>query len=147
MSILSVFEKLKKYADVMEFNAPATEKELCEFNDYLNDKNPKEFKALLKCFNGGEIFIPGTIIYGVGGTTDDTVVAHNSYEVKSRYKIPNDYLVIGKMNFGDYICIDLNDNSVVQWDHENNEEFIRWDSLEDWLLESIDDYLDLESGE
>ena len=29
---------------------------------------------------------------------------------------------------------------VLQWDHEADEEFNAWDSLEDWLREAIEDY-------
>ena len=57
------------------------------------------------------------------------------------FKIPNNYLIFAKVNYGDLLCINLNEeHEVIQWDHELDEEFCKWESLEEWLEDSINNY-------
>ena len=93
-------------------------------------------------FNGGEIFIPGTKIFGITDEEEYSVKFNNGKKTRSNFNIPNNYLIIAQLNFGDFICIDLNyPNRIIQWDHEEDVEFDEWNSLEEWLSEQIRDYM------
>lgn len=106
---------------------------------------PKSYHELINLFNGGELFIPGTIIYGID-CENDVIKANQT--IKKTMSIPEDYLIFGKYNFGDYLCIQMDKpECVIQWDHENNELFDRWSSLIAWLDELIKDYIEEVNGE
>ena len=139
----SIFEKLKQYKNVMEFNPPISD-------DIIHDwdgKLPAPLMELYRYFNGGEIFIPGTRIFGLTGREDD-VISLNDSHVRTLFDIPESYVIFARLNFGDYICINREAPfDLIQWDHENNEEYDGWDSLEEWLSESITDYSDYLHGE
>lgn len=147
MVIKDIFQKLLDYKDVMELNPPVASNIVSAYESCNGINLPKEFKELLMCFNGGEIFIPGTIIYGLNSDKSEYSI-NTINRLKDLYSIPNSFLIIGKLNFGDLICLDLcGSDCVVQWDHENNEEFYRWDSLCDWLNETIEDYQAYSEGD
>lgn len=148
MSIGTVINDLNKFIDIMEFNRSATDTEIEEFQSINNIKLPDSYIELLKCFDGGEIFVPGIVIYGINaGVNKHTVKYINGKNVRKDFNIPSTLLIIGKLNYGDWLCIDLNQkNEIVQWDHEQNEEFCRWESLEDWLEETINEYIKYEGG-
>lgn len=142
MSIRDLYLKLLTYKSAMKLNDPLDEKILMEFA-YENDlKLPPELKELLLCFNGGEIFVPGTRIYGVKTTKDaDSLKMNNRKELRNNFKIPPQYIIFAKLNFGDFMCINLNSPfDIIQWDHEQDESYCTWDSLSDWLADEIDNY-------
>lgn len=142
MTLNEIIKLLRSYADVMEFMPPVSMIDVFSYEKKMGHKLPESYVNLLKQFNGGEIFIPGTEIYGVRPreryySLDDA----NMSEKRSALSIPDDYLIVGKLNFGDLICIDLNGSGeVIQWDHENDEEYLRWNSINNWLTEIIGDY-------
>ena len=69
---------------------------------------PSELKSLYRVFDGGEIFIPGTLIYGINQSSKrKTLREANSKVSRGNYTIPSNYLVVAKLNFGDLICINL----------------------------------------
>lgn len=79
---------------------------------YLEKSNsitlPSELKSLYRVFDGGEIFIPGTLIYGINQSSKrKTLREANSKVSRGNYTIPSNYLVVAKLNFGDLICINL----------------------------------------
>jgi hypothetical protein len=71
----------------------------------------------------------------------------NGKSIRENFNIPATLLIIGKTNDGDWLCINLNPkNEIIQWDHEQDEEFCRWENLEEWLTETIDEYVKYESS-
>lgn len=138
-----IFEKLKQYKNVMDFNPPISSDVICKWNKSI----PLPLMELYRFFNGGEIFVPGTQIFGLTGQEDD-IINFNYSQKKILFDIPKSYMIFARLNFGDYICINTKRPfDLIQWDHENNEEYNSWDSLEEWLTESIEDYADYLHGE
>lgn len=138
-----IFEQLKQYSDVMDFNPPISPENAREWGGLI----PAPLMKLFQSFNGGEIFIPGTQIFGLTGDKDD-IIKFNESQYRSLFDIPESYLIFARLNFGDYICINKESPfDLIQWDHENNEEFDGWDSLDEWLIESIQSYSDYLNGE
>ncbi len=142
MTISEIATSFQKYGDIMEFLPPVSLIDVAAYEKKNHCKLPVSYVELLKHFNGGEIFIPGTVIYGIRPRdVFYSVDAANASDIRNSVSIPDGYLIIGRLNFGDYICIDLSDaGKVIQWDHENDEEFMRWESIEAWLTESIEDF-------
>lgn len=139
MDIQALYAALRQYGDVMALNAPAVLAALAAFEEAQCLKLPLALRELLACFNGGEIFIPGTTIYGTEQEGAYSLAHANAG--KGRFSIPEPYLVFAKLNFGDLLAINMEaPHDVIQWDHEADEEFDRWDSLEAWLDEAIQDY-------
>lgn len=143
MNITEIFNVLKQNNTIMEFNPPASDVDVKFLNIIKNMKARLSYKSLLKCFNGGEVFIPGTTIYGLYESDSNySLKKVNSKDLKKSMGIPNNYLIIAKLNFGDYICINQESGTIIQWDHENQNIFLQWNSLEDWFEEMIDDYFE-----
>lgn len=148
MDFRNLYFKLKKFSQIMDFHEPVSVEEINRFQKQNGLNLPNSLIDLLRCFDGGELFIPGTIIYGIREQTNgNTIKRINGKQNRKSFNIPSTYLIIGKLNFGDWLCIDLNrTNEVIQWDHEVDEEFCRWNSLEDWLEETINEYIEYEGG-
>lgn len=148
MMLASLYEQLLKYSSVMNLNKPLNPEVLNSFHTENQIEIPAPLVALLGYFNGGEIFIPGTTIYGID-TRDvkKNIKYANRGDIRRLFHIPNTYLIFAKMNFGDFICINLNPPfDVIQWDHEQDEVYLTWDSIEEWLVEEIDNYSEYEEG-
>ena len=148
MSLEVLIDKLRKHAECMEMNEPLSCDEVGQFEKANKIKLPVSYVELLCCFDGGELFIPGTTIYGLShGRTGYLLKEINRRENRQLFRIPNSMLIIGKLNYGDWLCIDLNyPNEIVQWDHENDSEFCRWEDLESWLRDTIEEYERFEGG-
>ncbi len=142
-----LINKLIKLGKSVDFIQGATLDQIENFEKENKISLPIEYKQWLMFTNGGELFIPGTTMFGIYNDQSQTYYGQLIYKkgIDSKYKmlsIPDNLLVIGRMNFGDLICIDITGNDfVLQWDHENAEEYNRWISFSEWLSESIDDYL------
>lgn len=122
-----------------------------DINDFEKENSvalPQELRCLYRHFDGGEIFIPGTTIFGLTNSNKrKTIKEVNSKLSRSRFNIPSTYLIFAKLNFGDLICVNLNAPfDVIQWDHENNENYCVWGSISEWLDETIKEYIDYEEG-
>ena len=131
-----LFQQLQEFASVMDLGAPLSEEEAEKYAGRL----PAPLLELYKLFNGGEIFVPGTTIYGLTGQKDD-VREINQSGLREKFHFPEGYLVFARLNFGDLMLMRKDSPfQVLQWDHEADEEFNAWDSLEDWLREAIEDY-------
>lgn len=109
---------------------------------------PTELKELYRFFDGGEIFVPGIVIYGICNSKKRlTVREANSKEQRKLFNIPNYYLIIARLNFGDLICASLNEPfDVIQWDHESDCQYCSWTSIGEWLKESVDAFIGFEAG-
>lgn len=141
MSIVSLYERLKVYGKKMLFFEPASQESINDFQTKQGIQLPKSYVELISCFDGGEIFIPGTTIFGINKRENERNIKEvNGKNARGCSKMPRTLMIIGKLNFGDWICMDLNSDEIVQWDHESDEEFCKWNSLEEWLKETIEEF-------
>lgn len=146
MALNDIFLALKKYSN-MDLQPPCGHNTVLEFEKNNRIELPVEYKELLALFNGGEIFIPGTTIFGLNDLSY-SIKKENRHDLRALFSIPNTYLIIGKLNFGDFICINLNAPfDVIQWDHENDLEYCNWSSITEWLNDEIENYKANEEGE
>lgn len=148
MNKKETFHSLMMYNNDHDLCSAVSKKDICEFEQKNKILLPQELKDLYEHFDGGEIFIPGTTVYGlIPSEKRKTVKEVNSKLTRSNFSIPVNYLIIAKLNFGDLICINLNDPfDVIQWDHENDKKYCYWHSIYEWLDETIRDYRDYEAG-
>jgi hypothetical protein len=51
-------------------------------------------------------------------------------------------VVIAQTNFGDWYLLEQKSGEVIQWDHETDEEFLRWKSFSKFLKDQIDEALE-----
>ena len=97
---------------------------------------PAQYRELLSCFDGGELYIPGTVLYGLASPR--SLERANSPQARELWHIPADYVIIGRLNYGDLLCIQSEEpGRVMIWDHEKDEEACSWPSLALWLEEEI----------
>lgn len=138
MNINEIHNRLCQNTNSMSFNPPATESNIISFENDNSIQLPKSFRELLKLFNGGEIYSPGTRIYGIDSKEDNCFTNINKVN-KMALLIPENYYIIAKLNYGDYICLNfLPPYDVIQWDNSNKRKYLSWTSLELWLESIID---------
>lgn len=138
MNTDEIYHKLTQHTNSMSFNPPATELYISAFENDNSVQLPKSFRELLKFFNGGKIYSPGTIIYGIDSEDVDSF-KYITKANKTALKIPENYYIIAKLNYGDYICLNfLPPYDVIQWDNTNKRKYLSWTSLELWLESIID---------
>lgn len=148
MTMRDLYVKLLDFTDVMELMAPVQTNEITVFENQNNILLPNSYKELLSFFDGGEIFIPGITIYGITEHKGyKTIREINGSEYRKRFNIPKTHLIFGKLNYGDLLCINLNDPyDVILWSSDTDEEDFSWDSLSKWLEETICDYEECNGG-
>ena len=148
MKAEQLFQLLVSYNKCHDLCEGLSEEAISSFEKSNSITLPSELKSLYRVFDGGEIFVPGTLIYGINQSSKrKTLREANSKVSRGNYTIPSNYLVVAKLNFGDLICVYLNNPfNVIQWDHETDEQYCFWDSLFEWLEESIKEYKDYEEG-
>lgn len=148
MSFEKVFQALLSYNKCHDICEALSDNDINTFEKKNSITLPKELRYLYRHFDGGEIFIPGTTIFGLTNSNKrKTIKEVNSKLSRSRYDIPSTYLIFAKLNFGDLICVNLNAPfDVIQWDHENNEKYCVWSSTSEWIDETIREYIDYEEG-
>ncbi len=142
MSLDRTLKKLETFEDVMRFNNPAAEETIDDFQKESGIKLPRSYIEMIRRFDGGELFIPGTLIYGVAQKTGGRTVRDvNDKPAREELSIPDKLLIFGRENYGDWMCMDLNGtNEIVQWDSETDEEMRRWPDMYAWLRETICSY-------
>lgn len=121
----------------MTFHIGASVSQITNYENETNNKLPNDFKEWLLFSNGGEIFVPGTVLYGVDNNAKSSLLNENDDQKRGAFSLDDSLLVIGRFNFGDLLCIDLNCAEVVQWDHEEDEEYLRWNSFFEFIEEEI----------
>ena len=148
MSIRALYKELERYRAVMLLHKPLPQAALQAFEAEHHITLPPPLAELLSFFDGGELFIPGTIIYGVSGSAAiPNIKTANRSALRSQFHIPASYLLFARLNFGDFICINLNPPfDIIQWDHELDEQYCTWECLEEWLAETIQTYQNYEEG-
>ena len=136
MNIDEIYHKLRQHTSSISFNPPAMESYISAFENDNSMQLPKSFRELLKLFNGGEIYSLGTRIYGID-KDDTSSFLRISQTNRTNLKIPENYYIIAKLNYGDYICLNfLPPYDVIQWDSAKKRRYLSWNSLDMWL-ESI----------
>lgn len=145
----SIFDKIMIFSGAHELNCGLTNEQIVNFEVANKIKLPDALKEIYKNFNGGELFVPGTTVYGLDGDgITETIKNKNSKANRMKMSLPNNYLIFAKLNYGDLVCVNLNSPyDVVQWSHEDDNLFCEWDSIEQWLLEMIADYEEYEAGD
>ncbi|GFH42496.1 hypothetical protein Hs30E_10470 [Lactococcus hodotermopsidis] len=121
----------------MHFHAGASEDSIRHYENEANVKIPSAFREWLLFSDGGEIFVPGTVLYGVDGNAKPSLFSGNSGQERGTFALGDSLLVIGRFNFGDFLCVDTNSGEVVQWNHEADEEFLRWSNFFAFIEEEI----------
>ncbi len=106
----------------MEIHEPASKNSINKLKE-IYPTLPVAVLDMLEISNGIEINVPGTVLYSV-----EDIISHNERGV--------DEYVIGYMSFGDEIHIDKS-GMVIQIDHETEEVFLEWESLEECLAEEL----------
>ena len=149
-SLSEIIKEFKEnYGGVMNLADAATDSEIEAFETNNEIKLPEPLKALYKVFNGGEIFTPGTEIFGLDRFKYiNSIRYENRRDVRRKYSISSNYIIIAKYNFGDLVCMNLNDPyDIIQWDHEADEQFFDWETVEEWLEDQLLDYIDFLASE
>ena len=126
----------------MQFKDGAGELSIGQYEKTTNISLPQDYREWLLFSNGSEIFVPGTVFYGVDSTAKNSLIEKNSQKERGLFAIGDSLLVIGRFNFGDLLCMDLNNGEIIQWDHETNEEFLRWNNFFDFIEEEITSFAD-----
>lgn len=145
ISIEKALEYLEKNKSDNEFFDSLNSKFLEVFEGKMRICLPDDYKLFLMFSNGGELFIPGTTLYSYFDA--DIFSSLNrindiaTINLENKFSIPKSYLIIGRLNFGDLICIDTKgEGNVIQWDHEQNVEYMHWISFSKWLSDAIEDF-------
>ncbi|WP_121616338.1 SMI1/KNR4 family protein [Virgibacillus halodenitrificans] len=147
----SFFEEINKYADNVHALNPGVDiKYINNVEEELNIKLPKVYKEFLQVCNGGELFIPGTVLSEVYYPDLGTKKRGTSYINESFRKdrrplgMPDNLLIIADLNYGDAICFDLMANNgqdarVVQWDNESKSVSRTWSGFTEWIMDVLEE--------
>lgn len=126
----NMIERLKNAGKKLELRPGVSQSLIDASETVLKRDIPDDYTQWLFISNGCEFISSGTVFYGLNTASKHfSLEYHNSATFRSHYSLPDDLLIIGKMSFGDLICIDAENGNIVQWDHENDEEFDYWDNL------------------
>lgn len=143
------FDEVNKYSEVVHnLNSGVSLKEIESLENQLNIKLPSIYKEFLEVCNGGEIFIPGTVLAQVyqpskGPMKKGESYLNESFKPERRWpQMPATYLIIADLNYGDAICMDLSkcndiDARIVQWDHETESVSRQWNGILEWLMSEM----------
>ena len=135
-------EEIHKYKDgVHELNPGIDRAIIKAFETKYNINLPEDYKDFLTVYNGGELFIPGTVVSGVFDEEKEIKDDNGDYlHLNLTNKWPDmgdELLIIADLNYGDMICYDSKRQVIVQWDHEIGEVTIEWDTFAEWLQDEM----------
>lgn len=141
-----IIEKLIELKAHNDIEPPISFNEIKKFESENNLLLPSELKNIYQEFDGGEILIPGPKIFGLKNNEKrESLREANNKKIRNNFSIPRNYLIVAKLNYGDFICINLNQPfDIIQWNHENDEPFCTWNSLKEWLKDNIDSFEEFE---
>ena len=122
---MSLYELINTESNQLQTGA--SEEMISKFESENNMTLPCEYKELLKYSNGASLFAGDVILFSL------------SNDKKAFKTIDDNLLVIGKYNFGDLLCINLETETVVQWSIENNNIFLEHFNIKDWIIFSIEE--------
>ncbi|MEK4936672.1 SMI1/KNR4 family protein [Bacillus pseudomycoides] len=145
------FEEVNKYVNgVHNLNNGVDLENIQSLQNELNIQIPNIYKEFLQVCNGGELFIPGTVLSEIYIAVSGPKQRGGSYLNDSFNKerrptgMSDTYLIIADLNYGDTICIDLEssngyDAPVIQWDRETHSVSRSWSGLVEWLMDTLDE--------
>ncbi|MBN2764672.1 MAG: SMI1/KNR4 family protein [Bacteroidales bacterium] len=120
-----MFEKIMQFEGLvpMEVHEPANGYEIANLKDVWKDI-PQAMLELFEISNGLEINVPGTVIYSI----------HELLERigEEQQRLKEGLIPFGVMSFGDYLYMKPG-GKIIQVDHEERENFLEWNSIEDFL--------------
>jgi cell wall assembly regulator SMI1 len=145
------FEEINKYVDnVHSLNPGVAIYHIEQVEKELNTTFPKIYKDFLKACNGGELFIPGTVLSEIyyldlGQKKSGTAYINESFRKdRRRPEMPDNLLIIADLNYGDSICFDLitnngQDAEIVQWDNESKSVSRKWSGFKEWIMDVLEE--------
>lgn len=142
IAIEKLLQSLRSYDDFHDLHEGISSESIHSFETNNKIILPQDIKRVYECFDGGELFVPGIVIYGLLTLEKyKTIRDVNSKDAREDYSIPKEYLIFAKLNFGDLICVNLNSPfDVIQWDHERNESYCTWSSVSEWIEDFLFTY-------
>ncbi|MDG5471422.1 SMI1/KNR4 family protein [Jeotgalibacillus sp. ET6] len=148
--LTAFFYEINKYADTVHLLNPGVDIHYIEqVEKDLHISFPKIYKDFLQACNGGELFIPGTVLSEVyspalGQKKRGASYIHESNRKdRRRPEMPDHLVIIADLNYGDSICFDLKTNNgqdaeVVQWDHESKSISRTWSGFKEWIMADLE---------
>ncbi|HHP1115022.1 SMI1/KNR4 family protein [Bacillus cereus group sp. MYBK163-2] len=145
------FEEVNKYVDgIHTLNNGINLEDITSLQNELNIQIPDIYKDFVQVCNGGELFIPGTVLSEIHTAAQGPKQRGGSYlndsfkKERRPTKMPDTYLIIADLNYDDSICIDLEssngyDATVIQWDRETHSVSRSWNGLVEWLMDTLDE--------
>jgi len=136
-------DEIRKYSvGVHELKKGIRKEKIKLFEEKTGIVLPDDYMEFLTIYNGGEIFIPGTSIAGIYDEEQEEKEKFGNYldgNLQKKWPDMGDkLLIVADLNYGDMICIDEENNVIVQWDHEKGEIVEEWDSFSSWLKEEME---------
>ncbi len=104
-------QTLREQSEDMHFPEAATEEQIAEFEKSKGVLLPAKLKEWLTYADGGNFFLPGGVqIYGV---------AHKPFiNVEDEDRPDDNYIVIGRMSWGEPVVFKKGDEEIDIYDHE-----------------------------
>lgn len=143
MDIHQELQRLLSLKSMHKLYSPLSEEDYLKAVSELGIELPSDLKTVLKAFDGAELFKPGITFYGL--TSKPMLSSINDVNIKMQdlYSIPKNYIIFGRLNFGDLLCINLkNEHDIIEWDHETDTEVCSWDNLSELIHEEIQNFND-----
>jgi hypothetical protein len=145
------FEEINKYSDsVHSLNKGVDINNIEQTEADLGFVLPQIYKDFLRVCNGGELFIPGTVLAEVyypalGPKQLGASYINESFKAdRRRPGMTENLLILADLNYGDSICFDLAksngyDAPVVQWDRESQSISSTWSGFKEWLMDVLEE--------
>jgi cell wall assembly regulator SMI1 len=100
--------------------------------------------------NGGGLFIPGTVLsesyipFNAPKKRGVSYLNDSFYPERRPVGLPDRYLIIADLNYGDTICIDLMasnmyDAPIIQWDKDMKDISRSWCGLVEWIMDELEE--------
>lgn len=96
-----------------EFNPPASDSQIEEFEKNTDVRIPESYKEFLRYSNGAKLFGGDTYLYGVDFDDEFRI----NYDL-SEDEVPKELLIVGFYN-SRHICYDLRYNSFILYEYED----------------------------
>lgn len=125
---LSIYEILNMKENNLKIGA--NEESILDFEKENNIELPNEYKKLIRYSNGGELFDADVVFFSL-----EEIASNEQF----KKMIAKNLLIVGKYNFGDLICFNLETENIVQWSNESNSIFIEHFGLKDFLISCIEE--------
>jgi cell wall assembly regulator SMI1 len=145
------FEEINKYADNVHLLNPGIDiYHIEQVEKELDITFPQIYKDFLQVCNGGELFVPGTVLSEVyypslGSKKRGTSYINESFwKDRRRPGMTDNLLIIADLNYGDSICFDLMTNNgqdaeVCQWDNESQSVSRIWSGFKEWIMDVLEE--------